>query len=613
MNLSTGDTSDVGVNGADITLTPGEGGSGANQGRLIIDLAEITALPIAGGKALLFSTPDNTTAGEYGSDFTFSTGSGPLGLGSSTWLSENETHNATKIFQLTSEDVFIEGTTRIDLTSQRIGIKAQAATDPLAAEEGDIYYNTEFKRLKKYIGTRWEFWDVNEKHQNINLITYKDDTSTVYPATDATLVEGQTIVDGDYVIFTNLIVAPNKMYKANVDGSGNIIWTDLVLNTDATGNPTKGQFAFITAGDTNTDYLFVWDGTQWWNMGLYRGDTDDILRWDGTQWSPNEFIHSDGVSLYLKDDTDADAVKAADFVLSASDKAAGTGEGGDFIVSPGASLGGVSGRTILEGDRIKIAAQSSGNPTSSEESDIYYDTDVDNLMLKNSTAWNRLDSARVINENQMMSLVGGGVITWDSINSTVAWSEDIFAGIPGVDLSKNKIPAGGSSLFTDGDVLYANIDRSGATTTISVNFIQLSSITTPNNIDENKIVIARRHSGEIYWGSGNDIKSTVDGGILSLKTITNNTSGAVFTLDASTYDAIIVKYSLKRGTNIEVGEFLITNDGTDAGISSHSNALAPIGITFDAAISTTNIELTYIADNSGSDTTMKYSVSKWTA
>jgi len=613
LNLTTGDTSTVSVDGADITLTPGSGGAGANQGRLILDLAEITALPVAGGKALSFSTPDNTTAGQFGSDFTFSTGSGPLGLGSSTWNAENETHNVTQSFNLSSTSAFIEGTTRINLSSQRIGIKAQSLTDPLTAEEGDIYYNLEFKRLKKYIGSRWEFWDVNDKHQNINLITYKDDISTIYPATDATLIEGQTIVDGDYVIFTNLTVAPNKMYKANVDGSGNIIWTDLVFSTDATGNPTKGQVAFITSGNTNTDYLFIWDGTQWLNHGLFRGETDDILRWGGTQWEPNEFIHSDGQKFYLKDNAIADTVKAEDFTLRASNKTAGTGDGGDLIVRPGTSLGGIQGRTILEGDRVKFAAQSAGNPAAEEESDVYYDTVDKNLKLRNDGAWNRLESSRVINENQITTVTGGGTITWDSTSSSLAWASEISVNIAGVDITKNKIAASNLLLSSDGDAAYAIIDRTGATTIITATVQSMSTIATQNNVSENKVMLAFRDKGEIYWGSGNDIKSTVNGGIFTKKTITNNTSGIVFAVDASENDAIIVKYSIKRGTNIEVGQFFITNDGTNAGISNQSNALSPTGIVFDANINTTDIELTYMADNSGLGAEIRYSLSKWTA
>lgn len=613
LSLSTGDSSTVAQNGSDITIKPGAGGSGANQGRLIIDLSEITGLPIAGGKPLSITAPENTTAGQYGSDISISGGVGVLGLGSITATGENETHNISKTFDLNSETADIEGTDRINLRSQQIGIKAQAATDPVIAEEGDIYYNTEFRRLKKYQGSRWEYWDVNDNHQNTTIIRAKDDILTTLPIIDTTLVDGIAVLDGDYAVFTNLSSNANRVYKASVDGGGNISWVSLALSTDASGDPTVGQFIFISAGSDNLDYLFVWNGTQWLNAGLFRGDTDDVLRWDGAQWASSEFIHSDGQKFYLKDNATADAVKSENFTIQASNKTAGTGDGGDLVISPGTSVGGVSGRTILEGDRVKIAAQSATTPSASEESDIYYDTVEKNILLKNDATWNRLDNSKITNNNQIMSVVGGGSLVWDSATNTISWSEDLFVQMSGSAVANNKVVAGSAVVSSDGTLLFASIDRTGATVSIPTNTALISTLGVDNNANENTVVIARRHNDDIYWGSGNDIKSTVNGGILTKKSLTNNTAGTVFAVDAAKNDAIVVKYSIKRGTNVEVGHFYITNDGTIAGLSGQGNALSPIGISFGAVINTTNVELTFLSDNSGLDAEIKYSVEKWIA
>lgn len=99
----------------------------------------------------------------------------------------------------------------------------------------------------------------------------------------------------------------------------------------------------------------------------------------------------------------------------------------------------------------------------------------------------------------------------------------------------------------------------------------------------------------------------------SLKTLTlvNNATTNVFTVTYSGSENIIMKYSVNRAGIKELGHLLITTNGTDAKVAKAVNYTGDPGITFTATISLGNLVLNAAATNTGSASTLKYFVERW--
>lgn len=100
-------------------------------------------------------------------------------------------------------------------------------------------------------------------------------------------------------------------------------------------------------------------------------------------------------------------------------------------------------------------------------------------------------------------------------------------------------------------------------------------------------------------------------GSLKSSTLTDNTTGNVFSVAFAGSENMVINYSLIRGSLKETGQLFITTDGTTAAISRTSSYLGTSGISFNAAISGSNIELNYSASFLGTNATMKYYLSRW--
>ena len=165
-------------------------------------------------------------------------------------------------------------------------------------------------------------------------------------------------------------IAPNSSFAADpVAGKvGQIYWntTRQVLRICINDAPTTWQDLFINPSPTN----------------------DATLRWDtaNDRWDYNPDLLISSTTIYAADNSDADAVDANDLTLTAASKTAGTALGGDVIIQPGTGTSG-DGKTILNGDRIFIGAQSATNPSTSVEGDLYYNTSNKKIRYYDGTAW----------------------------------------------------------------------------------------------------------------------------------------------------------------------------------------------------------------------------------
>lgn len=92
------------------------------------------------------------------------------------------------------------------------------------------------------------------------LVRGHDAYSTTLPATDATLIDGLTVVTGDLFLFTNLAVDSNTIQSAAVDGGGNITWTIETLFTGSLSTPSDLDRVSVHEGDQFADNFYYWSG-----------------------------------------------------------------------------------------------------------------------------------------------------------------------------------------------------------------------------------------------------------------------------------------------------------------------------------------------------------------
>lgn len=98
---------------------------------------------------------------------------------------------------------------------------------------------------------------------------------------------------------------------------------------------------------------------------------------------------------------------------------------------------------------------------------------------------------------------------------------------------------------------------------------------------------------------------------LKTTTLSDNTTGNIFTVAYAGSENIVVNYSLIRGSLKETGQLMLTTDGTSVAITRTSAYLGSTGVTFTAQISGSDLLLDYATTNLGSSATMKYHVSRW--
>jgi hypothetical protein len=111
----------------------------------------------------------------------------------------------------------------------------------------------------------------------------------------------------------------------------------------------------------------------------------------------------------------------------------------------------------------------------------------------------------------------------------------------------------------------------------------------------------RYFNGADYWEQSAVLTST----------LANNSTGNVFAVAATGSENLIVDFSVVRSGIKETGTIWITHDGTNAFLTSGGAYSGSTGLTFAADISLGTIRLRYTSDNSGSASTMKFIVRRW--
>lgn len=239
---------------------------------------------------------------------------------------------------------------------------------------------------------------------------------------------------------------------------------------------------------------------------------------------------------------------------------------------------------------------------------------IDTLFSFDGTIWKAVGNQKLANADRNMAIVGGGTKKWIPGTNTLSWSADAFVQVPELLDTRNKIAAGSVAL-TAGQLAYVTINRTGATpATLTVNVATIDTISPSSPANDNLVVIARRIGDEVFWGLNDGIASTLNGGIFTRVLLANNQVSAadIFTVSQTTFDSLIVKYSLTRDTTKEIGHMFITHNGTTASISTIGSEVGTTGVTFTADLSGGNLRLRYTTNNSPAfSAEMRYSVDKW--
>lgn len=94
-------------------------------------------------------------------------------------------------------------------------------------------------------------------------------------------------------------------------------------------------------------------------------------------------------------------------------------------------------------------------------------------------------------------------------------------------------------------------------------------------------------------------------------TLLNNTTGNIFSVTALGSENIIVDFSIKRNGIKETGTLWLTNDATNAFVTSGSTYSGVTGVVFSADINAGNVRLRYTTTNTGFDAQFKYNVKRW--
>jgi len=151
--------------------------------------------------------------------------------------------------------------------------------------------------------------------------------------------------------------------------------------------------------------------------------------------------------------------------------------------------------------------------------------------------------------------------------------------------------------------------------------IEDADIKSGANIAKSKLAAGTANRVEITDGSGVLTESAItsteltyldDVEPLTSAALNDNQASAanIATWAHAAFNAIIVEYSLKRGTLFEIGQLLIVTDGTSASLAHSYATVGAVGVTFSVDVSGTDLRLRYTSTNTGTAPSMKYRVRK---
>jgi hypothetical protein len=230
--LETGNATGATNNSGDIHLTTGTT-VGGTKGNLVIAVGQtnfsdgsLVAVQeiMSGGGLQILDSGGNTSVNIEGRTLMYNTGT-ELSWGSA----------GVNIFNtLTMNGQYISG-----------------LHDPFAAQDAAT------KHYVDMIGTR-------------PFVTLKDDTAVILPTGSAYTADGQPVVNGNRVLFTNLVTGNNEVYVVGGVGTS-LTWTLATDGQNGDGTPAAGDILLVLDGTANGQKLFDYTGAAWNNISSSGG------------------------------------------------------------------------------------------------------------------------------------------------------------------------------------------------------------------------------------------------------------------------------------------------------------------------------------------------------
>jgi hypothetical protein len=159
----------------------------------------------------------------------------------------------------------------------------------------------------------------------------------------------------------------------------------------------------------------------------------------------------------------------------------------------------------------------------------------------------------------------------------------------------------------------------------TISNIEDANISATAAIAKSKLAAGTPDRVEVTNGSGELVEAPItyteltyldDVEALTTVTLTDNTAAQVaVSWPHATFSALVLDYSLSRGTSLECGTIHVITDGTTVGMAQSAAAIGiPSGVVLSVIINGANIEmLSDTTANTGSNASLKYKVNKWLA
>lgn len=268
-------------------------------------------------------------------------------------------------------------------------------------------------------------------------------------------------------------------------------------------------------------------------------------------------LTDDDTTLSLPSDTNADAVKAADLSISASNKTAGTGDGGDIFLATGTSLGGLRGSVAITAHKIRLNAQSASDPSGGLTSDVYWNSTEARFKFFDGTSWRPFENSDITSEPTGFENRTSSSLSFNNVSRQLSISV--------------QSPFTSWTVFRQGVKKVFNSTQSVAipNTTGLYFFYFDSNFTLQYQVGfGNNIILSDVFVATVYWNSGTSV------GLLA-----DERHG--LTMDGQTHAYLHSNFGTRYTSGLEVSNFILGGDGS---LDSHAQLAVSSGAIADEDI-----------------------------
>ena len=375
---------------------------------------------------------------------------------------------------------------------------------------------------------------------------YLDPVSTTLPTGTTVTIDGESGVDGDTVLFTNLDTGNNKIYELSGVGTS-IQWEPVSAFADGSEDPENGDEVRILGGDAFTQQKAVFNGTEWLV-------NDTIRFFDGVSanfWEISSIKTSTLLNNTINSVFEVTAVGSENITVEYSIVRGVDKQTGHLIISHDGTDAAVARYVANVSDDIEI--------------DFTADIDGGDLRL-------RYDSEDLGSDATMKYFVK-------------RWS-DAPGGPTGIPSYSPSTASTVSAAGTVGDIQFH-----GSAGTLDAD-PQLKWDSSNNAIDLNGL---KFHTLSSPITIENDQSSPA---ILFSYSVSNKYS--------------VIEYSIERDGNLRLGRLMIATNGTVIAPNDDWTEVGDTGVTIDAVISGSNVQVRYTSTDTGETGVFKYSIRRWT-